>query len=239
MRYHRAMVVRALTLAFVLALPHAVSAQAEAPLVLPADALFHLATQPYLDLAAFRTALGGVLPSARIRPGDAPDPPFDDPFLWALGGTFGAQPDIDRPGAIFGCARYGLATRDWFADQGFSAPASFRLMGQVLPLSDDATLWPEGAVARLHCTFVWDDARRVAIVPRAEAEAALALRFSQVIVEADGALQPLPLYGEAGFRLHAIGGAVDSVGQVESGTIILTQGHQAVSFRAFLMGGGF
>lgn len=239
----------ALPLALLVALAPPGPAGAEGPLALPVPAVLSLAEGAARDRAGFAADLAGVLPSARIDTASGPataaaggaDIPAPDPFLWALGGEFGViAPGRPRSGAIFACARYGLATRDLFAEHGFSDRQSFRLMQQALPLADDAAIWPEGAVARLHCAFTWDDAAQVAIVDLAEARAALGAAFATLARAdrmGDGAGEAA-LFGEAGYRLRATGGRADSVVIVESGTITLTLGHQQVEFRSFLMGGG-
>ncbi len=154
-----------------------------------------------------------------------------DPYFWVLEGTFGPNGTRAVPGAIFACSRYGLGIRDYFAEQGFSTRQSFTLMGHVIPQPDDPDVWPEGAVARLYCSFVWDDERIVLILPEAPARLALDAVFDQVVQRDVGQAGP-------GYRLDASGGPGDSVVRVDSATVTLTQGHQSVTFRSFLMGGG-
>ncbi|MEX3015112.1 hypothetical protein [Gymnodinialimonas hymeniacidonis] len=204
------------------------------PLEFPLADVLSLGSHAYARSDDFREHLEAVLPDARFEP--EPDiTAEEDPFRWALGGTFGGQGASPRPGALFGCARYGLATRDLFAEHGFARPETFGLMGAVLPLADDAEVWPEAAVARLHCTFIWDDAETVAILLQAEAVTGLSAVFSHVESESGGLF--LRLLGEDGFRLSGWNEAGDTMVWVESGDVILTNGHQQVSFRAYLIGG--
>jgi hypothetical protein len=204
------------------------------PLDLPVAQVLALGQAAYADRNGFERALLAGVPSAVAEPGGRVATPID-PFLWSLGGYFGGTGASPRPGAIFGCARYGVATRDLFAEHGFAARETFGLMGDVLPLSDDAEVWPDGAVARLHCMFVWDDAETVRIVPEAPAQAALQRLFEQVAQDEDGVA--FAVLGEDGFRLRGRNASGDSVVWLESGEVILTNGHQQVSFRAFLIGG--
>ncbi len=227
----------AYVLALLLATMTPVAAQDEgAPRPIPMGAVLDLAELPFLAEAPFIDALAGALPT-RIRQSGPVDTPHPDPFLWAIGGTFGPETGRRNAGAIFACARYGLATRDAFLELGYTAATMFQLFSEALPLSDDEAVWPDGAVARLHCTFVWDDARVVPIVPEAEAQAALEQVFDSVSSTANTQFSR-SLYGPDGFELTGTGGRDDSVTFVESGRITLTLGHQSLQFRSFLMGGG-
>lgn len=222
-------IVCATTLAFAPAVAHA------DPLDFPLNAALALGAFAHADAESFGGELEALFPDLWIEP--APQPSRqDDPFLWSIGGTFGGPGASPVPGAIFGCARYGLATRELFSVHGFAHPRTFSLMGEVLPLSDDAEVWPEAAVARLHCIFIWDDSETVRIIPEPTARRALSIAFEEVTTDADGALFA-PLLGPDGFRLFGQNGPGDSVVWVESGDVILTNGHQQVSFRAFLIGG--
>ena len=205
------------------------------PLVFPLDEVLALAQWAHSGPEGFTDQLQSVLRQIHIEETAGHDD-ADDPFRWAIGGSFGGPGAVPRPGAIFGCARYGLATRDLFAEFGFARPETFGLMGEVLPLSDDAEVWPENAVARLHCSFIWDDTETVSIIPERTAHAALSEVFETIHANQGGAVFA-PLLGDGGFRLSGENGQGDSVVWVESGEVILTNGHQQVSFRAFLMGG--
>jgi hypothetical protein len=108
-------------------------------------------------------------------------------------------------------------------------------MGQLLPLHDDVEVWPEAAVARLHCIFIWDDAQTVRILSEDRARAGLLSRFEDVT--SDSGTTFAPLLGDDGFRLFGRNGPIDTVVWLESGDVILTNGHQQVSFRAFLIPG--
>ncbi len=228
------MVRLAYPICLVAALAASKSALAE-PLVFPIEEVLALGNLAYSSADTFEDSLAAILPNLRREPSEALATQ-DDPFRWAMGGTFGGEGASAVPGAIFGCARYGIHTRDLFAEHGFARPETFGLMGEVLPLSDDDEVWPEAAVARLHCTFIWDDAETVAIMPEHLALAALFQVFEAVDQGEDSNLF-LPLLGEGGFRFFATNGPNDSVVWLESGDVILTNGHQQVSFRAFLIGG--
>lgn len=229
------MILRALIIALMCALPVAAQ-RADAPLTLPLPEVLSLAQHAHLDAAGFRRVLEAVLP-VTIIPNPAPQNAPLDPYLWALSGTFGGDGAHPRAGALFVCARYGLGTRDSFAEHGFATQETFALMRYTRPQSDDPQVWPEGAVARLFCSFIWDDVRVVEIVPEAVAEAVLADAFARLTPLGPDARTPL--YGEGGYRLHAMQGTADTVVQIESATVTLTQGHQALLLRSFLMGGGF
>lgn len=207
-------------------------AQDATPLIFPLDRILATAQTPYLDRDAFLAALIAITPLT-ISPTAAP--PQNDPFVWSFTGSFGGAGAHPRPGAIFTCARYGLATRDLFAEHGFAARETFDLMNDLQPLSDDAEVWPDAAVARLHCSFIWDDAQTVAIVPEPTAQAALSAIFAEVTAHTD---LPTQLFGSDGYRIHGAGGVEDSVSIAASAQVTLTQGHQQVTFRSFLRGGG-
>jgi len=205
------------------------------PVDLPVDEVLALVDGAYLGRNGAAAALRALFPALSVAP-DADGALPDDPFFWSLEGRFGLQAPGSDPGTIFHCARYGLATRDWFAEQGFATRASVALMGLALPLHDDGAQWPEGAVARLHCSFLWDDAEVVAILRPDAARAALAAIFPEV--SETTAAASASLLGPDGFVLQGQGGADGGVVQGRSATITLTLGHQQVTFRSFLMGGG-
>ncbi|WP_339983289.1 hypothetical protein [Gymnodinialimonas ulvae] len=204
------------------------------PLDLPVAEVLALGQAAYADRASFERVLQARMPSVVFDAGGQVAS-VEDPFLWSLAGRFGGAGASPRPGAIFGCARYGVATRDLFLEYGFAAPETFALMGDALPLSDDVEVWPNAAVARLHCIFVWDDAETVRIVPEPAAQAALGHLFEAVTAQQEGS--DFAVLGEDGFRLRGRNGAGDRVVWLESGDVILTNGHQQVSFRAYLIGG--
>ena len=218
----------------------------DGPIDLPLAEILALHAQAFDSREGFAGALARVLPGVVIAPGgsgpEESGPGAEDPFLWSLSGSFGGPVAGLRPGAIFGCARYGLATRDLFAEQGFSTQSTFALMGALRPQPDDAAVWPEGAVARLWCGFVWDDAETVRILPEARARAVLGALFERVEDPPGDARLLLPLLGAEGFDLTGRSGAeglsAGAVVWLESGEVILTLGHQSVAFRAFLRGGG-
>ncbi|AHM04948.1 hypothetical protein roselon_02638 [Roseibacterium elongatum DSM 19469] len=119
-------------------------------------------------------------------------------------------------------------------------PGAFALFGATRAAPDDAAVWPENAVARLACMITWDDTRRVALIPEAEARSALSARFQQ-IARSDDADRPagsMALFGAGGYRLDASGGRGDSIVRLDSARIELRVSHQAIRFRSFLMNGG-
>ena len=221
-----------------LILPLRVSAQ----VVLDADAVFALSETPWRDRAAFHEALDAALGGVVIETGPMPDElRAADPWLWSLMGRFGAELDgVSTPGGIVACSRYGLATRDRLAATDLTDPEAFALYGATRASPDDASVWPENAVARLACMITWDDTRRVAILPEVAARDALARRFDRIARrdEADAETGGLVIYGPDGFRLEATDGRRDSVVQLESARIELRVSHQAIRFRSFLMNGG-
>lgn len=218
---------------FLHALP--ASAQGERPLTFPLTDILALAELAHLGRTGFSQALSDILP-LNIQQTTALDAALD-PFLWSLSGSFGTQTASQVPGAIFECARYGLGTREAFAEFGFTAPETFALMRLARPQYNDPETWPDGAVARLHCAFVWDDARVVEIVGADPTRAGLAANFD-TLIERPQTDMTRAVYGEDGYRIDATRGLEDSVVQVESARMTLTLGHQSLSFRSFLMGGG-
>ncbi len=199
----------------------------------PLAEVLALSRSAFAAEAAFTDALSGILPLTIERSGPLPTD-LPDPFLWAISGSVGEPSPAGGPGAIFSCARYGLSTRDTFAERGMLDPEMFALMGVLQPGFDDATRWPKGAVARLSCDFVWDDARIIAILPRSVADGVLALRYTRLTDQTG----PADIFGEAGFSLLAEAGEHDSVVLQDSAQVVLTLGHQQVRFRSYLMGGG-
>lgn len=218
-----------------LALTSGHAAAQDVPIPFPLSDILGLAAHAHLDAGAFERDLADALP---ITPHSAPAPDVPpDPFLWSLNGRFGGRGDHPRPGAIFGCARYGLGTRELFAEHGLTARETFLLMGYARPQFDDDDVWPEGAVARLYCSFVWDDARVVEILPEAATRIGLAQVFT-TLTSLPQTSDTQAVYGEDGFRIDALNGPDDSVVRIESARMTLTLGHQSLTFRSFLMGGG-
>ncbi len=214
----------------------ATSQSADPALDFPLGAILDIAELAHLDAPRFLDALGGPLPLTTVEA-----PPvvssFPDPFLWAASGSFGGQGASPIPGAIFLCGRYGLATRDAFAERGFTDRETFGLMGRLQPATDDIAAWPDGAVARLSCTFVWDDAQTVAILPEEGVRGVLEPQFASLARRGDPPASA-PVFGEDGFELIARTGRNDTLVVVDRAVVVLTLGHQSVSFRSFLMGGG-
>lgn len=223
----------AILAAFLHVLP--ASAQDQPPLIFPLLDILEIAQHAHLDRNGFRQQLTGILPLS-VTQTTIPNTPLD-PFLWSLSGSFGTETSPQTPGAIFGCARYGLGTREAFAQHGFTASETFALMRYAQPQFDDTEIWPDGAVARLHCAFVWDDALVVEIMGAGDARAGLAAHFD-TLTERPQTDRTRIVYGEDGYRIDAANGLENSVVQVESARMTLTLGHQSLSFRSFLMGGG-
>ncbi|MEJ6394716.1 hypothetical protein V8J82_15730 [Gymnodinialimonas sp. 2305UL16-5] len=213
----------------------AAAQQATFPVTLDLPAIFSLAEQPYLTEEAFRQALLRALPSFYRDPVE-PDLPPTDPLLWSINGDFADPTGPLIGGGILTCARYGVETRDWFASRRATDREVFDLTRHVLPWFDDADIWPDGAIARLACTLVWDDTRSVAIVSQAAAEDVLEQMFEHVAPNTRP--DAWATYGDSGYRLDAGGGRADSVVRADSASVILTIGYQELRFRSFLMNGG-
>ena len=206
----------------------------DGPIDFPLAPVMELAMVAHLGRDGFAQRLAQALPDLVVAPSGR-EATGDDPWLYSISGHFGGTGAHPRPGAIFACGRYGLATRDLFVEHGFSTPETFALMGDVRPLIHDSAVWVPGAIARLHCTFVWDDAETVRILGRGAAELGLAAFFETVETPA-AALAPV-FGAEGGYDLLGTNAADALSIWVESGWVELTNGHQEVSFRAFLMGG--
>jgi hypothetical protein len=215
---------------------------AQEPVMLDPASVIALAEAPWRDRAAFVAALDAALRGVEM---DMPRLPEtlrrDDPFLWSITGRFGAPlPGVRSAGGIVVCSRYGLGTRARLAETHLSDPEAFALFGATHPAADDVEVWPETGIARLACMITWNDSRRVAILPEAAAEAALAARFARISrrAEPDAPGADPSANGMAGYRLIAQDGPRDTIVQVESARIELRHGHQQIRFRAFLLNGG-
>jgi hypothetical protein len=215
---------------------------AQEPVTLDPASVIALAEAPWRDRAAFAAALDAALGGVEM---DMPRLPEtlrrDDPFLWSITGRFGTPlPGVRSAGGIVVCSRYGLETRARLAETRLSDPEAFALFGATHPAADDVEVWPETGIARLACMITWNDSRRVAFLPEAAAEAALATRFARISRRAqpDVPRADPGAIGMADYRLVAQDGPVDTVVQVESARIELRQTHQQIRFRAFLLNGG-
>lgn len=215
-----------------------------APVALDLGQLLDLAEQPWLDRAAFLQGLQGPLSAVTVdRVPVTEAMRRADPWLWSIVGRFGTPlAGTDRPGGIVVCARYGVDTRDRLAATPLSGPEGFLLFGATLAAPDDASVWPEEAVARLSCMLTWDDARRVAIVPRRVARDTWQARFGAVSENDDAARRAAGaadlFFGPEGYRVAGGGGGTPNVVLVESAMIERRPAHQRLVFRSFLLGGG-
>ena len=206
------------------------------PVDVPLDAVFALAQSAYLGEQAFADALSELLPISVRVPLRHPVLD-DDPMAFILTGTIGGQGAHPRPGAIFTCGRYGLHLRDMIAERGFTAPETFAATNDLQTRATDLDDWPPDAVAVLNCHFSFDDTETMQIIPRAQADIALAAHFDQVFVP-DRATSFDEIYGQGGYHLDAREGARDSVVWVDYGSAVLTTTYQYFGFRAFVLGGG-
>lgn len=127
--------IRPLSALLCAALASPATAQSDAPLDFLLTPILALAGLAHLDRSGLRRALEDVLPIT-VTPEPIPNAPLD-PFLWSLSGSFGGTGAHPRPGAIFGCARYGIATRDTFLQHGLASTETFTLMRYARPQFDD------------------------------------------------------------------------------------------------------
>ena len=138
------------------------------------------------------------------------------------------------------CARYGRLTQERLQELPSSDPRVFPLMRQAAILHDDASAWPEAAVARLVCQVTWDDGRRVAPLERTAVEQVLADRFTHVISTADPAERPgsVRVFGPGGYVIEGQGGPADMIRVVDRAEIRQVATHQLILLRSYLLGGG-
>lgn len=227
-------------------LPSSPAAEPLAPVTLDPAAIVGLALLPWQSREGFLQLLDGALSGVTVeRPRLPEGVRADDPWLWSIAGRFGTPvPGIGTPGGIVVCARYGIETRDLMAQSSLSDPGVFMLLGATLAASDDAQVWPEGAIARLSCMMTWDDTRRVAILPPEPVQAALEAQFARVARSGDAEFYGerwqdyAPIFGDDGYRFDGQDGQRDSVVVVESALIERRVSHQRIVFRSFLMAGG-
>lgn len=218
----------------------------DAPATLDLAHILGLADSPWLDRAMMLDALNATLPDFQadlVRPGASMA--GGDPWFWSITGQFGTpRPDLQLPGGILACSRYGVETRDVLAGSSLSDPTSFRLLGATMAAHDDAAVWPEDAVARVSCMLTWDDTRRVSILSLPSVLEPLRGRFVRTEVTGDaehygaGWERYSPLYGPDGYRVEARGGDRSSASVIERVLVELRVTHQRITFRAFLLGGG-
>ncbi|MEL6531498.1 MAG: hypothetical protein AAFQ06_00525 [Pseudomonadota bacterium] len=220
-----------LPLCIVALCPGPLAAEGQAPIALDLAALLALAESPWRSEDSFLDVLHETVPNfAERRGGSRLTVPHNDPFLYNISGHFAQPPTPHLPGGVLSCTRYGLETRDLFVSEGFTSPSAFALYQEARPAPDDADVWPETAIARLACSFVWDDSRSVEIIARGPAEVSLRTAFERLSDLGDETAQTYHLVGH--------GGREDTSMLVESAEIVLTPSYQLLSFRAFLLNGG-
>ena len=206
-----------------------------AQVVLDLPGLVAMMEAPWRDGPAFEASMATVLPGLVVRRDQVPGGVVD-PMAWAREGSFAAVPGLAPVGGIVLCARIGIGTRDFLAERPVSDPASFEIFSLYQLEHDALEAWPEAAVARVSCLITWDDSRAVAILPRETVRSALEGAFARVwnrVPEGQTAF-----YGDDGYRMLGTGGRADTVVVLESVSVVLTERHQAIRMRSFLMNGG-
>lgn len=209
---------------------------AQAPAVLDLEGLIGLVAEPWRDGAGFETALDALMPRLDMRRDTVPDGPTD-PFAWVRDAEFAAIPGLVPVGGYILCTRIGLATRDALVEaDGVSSRARYELYRRYLVESDLMEAWPETAVARLSCHVTWADTRAVAALPQTRVRDALMAHFDEqhdTMPAGQGAF-----YGADGYRLEGRVGRADTVVLLDRAEVVLTQRHQAIRVRSFLLNGG-
>ncbi|MEM1274676.1 MAG: hypothetical protein AAGF88_12725 [Pseudomonadota bacterium] len=220
---------------FILSLAMMGPARAEPPVTLDLAGLVALVSEPWRNGPTFEADLAEMLPGLVISTDTLPGGPRD-PFAWVRDGHFASVPGVVPIGANVICSRYGLATRDHFAERELTDPETFRLFSLYQVEHDEATAWPEGAVARMSCHITWDDSRALTILP----EDVVAEILAQSFAEISDTKPPgqAAFYGAEGYRLTATGGISDTVRVLDRSVVVLTLRHQSVRVRSFLMNGG-
>ena len=206
-----------------------------AQVVLDLPGLVAVMEEPWRDGPAFEARLAAVLPGLVIR-GDQVPGGVEDPMAWIREGSFAAVPGVAPVGAFVLCVRIGLATRDFLAERLVSDPASFEIFSAYQLEHDALEAWPEAAVARVSCLITWDDSRAVAVLPPETVRRALQASFFSVVNRVPEG--QAAFYGPDGYRMMATGGRADTVVELESAVLVLTERHQSVRLRSFLMNGG-
>jgi len=197
---------------------------------------------PYLHRAAFldhlEAALGQFQPTLAQA---VPSPAEGDGYFWAIEARFGLPMEETRaPGGVVTCARYGRITLERLQLVPSSDPQVFPMMRQAAILHDDASAWPEQAVARLVCLITWDDARRVAPLDRHVVLAQLSSRFAAVSEDPDPAEVPggVRVFGPGGYLIEALTGPATLTHVMDRAGISQTGTHQLILLRSYLLGGG-
>ena len=205
-------------------------------------ALLDIVAAPYQQRDAVEQQLAVALPLFAPVPEPArPGPTEGDLYFWSLEGRFGLQIEGTRaPGGVVTCARYGRVTLDRLQNLPSSDPRVFPLMRQAAILHDDASAWPEQAVARLVCLVTWDDGRRVAPLDRVAVEQVLNDRFTTVASGPDPAERPnsVRVFGPGGYVIEAQGGPTDMLRLMDRAEVRQVATHQLILLRGFLLGGG-
>jgi hypothetical protein len=205
-------------------------------------ALLDIAEAPFQQRDAVERQLAGALPQFSPSPEPAqPGPTVGDLYYWSLEGRFGLHiAGTNAPGGFVTCARYGRITLDRLQELPSSDPRVFPLMRQAAILHDDASAWPEQAVARLVCQVTWDDGRRVAPLERDTVEELLSDRFAMVLSRPDPAERPISVrvFGPGGYVIEGQGGPADMIRVVDRAEVRQVATHQLILLRGFLLGGG-
>ncbi|MEM9317534.1 MAG: hypothetical protein AAGA70_00840 [Pseudomonadota bacterium] len=217
------------------ALPVPGFAQPAAPGTVDLAGLIELALEPRRDADWVQQRLAEVLPAPEIAEEEVPLI-VRDPMAWVVSGAFGPVAETGEFGGYVSCSRYGLPTRDFLAERALSDPETFALFSLYQIEADEASAWPDAAMARLSCQISWDDSRAVRILPEGEARGPLEAAFAAVD-RAEPANQAW-FYGTDGYRLNAVGGRSDSVVVLDRMVVILTLRYQVLRVRSFAIGGG-
>lgn len=205
-------------------------------------ALLDIAEAPFQQRDAVERQLAEALPLFTPMPEPAqPGPTLGDLYYWSLEGRFGLHIEgTNAPGGFVTCARYGRITLERLQELPSSDPRVFPLMRQAAILHDDASAWPEQAVARLVCQVTWDDGRRVAPLSVVAVVAELQTVFDDVVTRPDPRERPgeTRVFGPGGYQVAGGGAAENSFFQLDLFEIDQLATHHQILFRSFLIGGG-
>lgn len=205
-------------------------------------ALLDIVDAPYQQRDLVLSQLEEALPLfVPLQEQPLPATARSDPYFWSLEGHFGLPIEgALAPGGFVTCARYGRFTLERLQELPSSDRRVFPLMRQAAILHDDATAWPEAAVARLVCLVSWDDGRRVAPLDRDAAELVLSSRFAGVVSTPDPAERPnsVRVFGPGGYMIEALSGSDGPIRFFDRAEIQQVATHQLILMRSFLLGGG-
>ncbi|MGI3184893.1 hypothetical protein [Nioella aestuarii] len=205
-------------------------------------ALLDIMGAPFQPREAVAMQLAEALPLFSPLPEPAaPSPTEGDLYFWSVEGRFGLPIEgVSAPGGLVTCARYGRITLDRLQELPSSDARVFPLMRQAAILHDDATAWPEAAVARLVCQVTWDDGRRVGPLAGDAVQLILSEQFTTVRVIADPAERPasVRVFGPGGYVIEGQGGPSDMVRVIDRAEVRQVATHQLILLRSYLLGGG-